>query len=1075
MKAFFKASQAGHVTCFIVLLTLTLAMPAHAQLTSSSLLGTVTDTMDASMVGVKVALRNLATGAERQVLSDGAGVYRFLGVEPGLYSVEFAMKGFQSRKIPNLTVGTAQELVINQTLPVSPVVSQVEVVAPVGEDVVKTTATISRTLDQRLVSELPTTANRDVTRLAVLAPLVVRAPGSNEFSSNGQRARNTDFLLDGSENNDFTVTLPSARMIPEGIAEFRIQSLTYSAEFGRNSGAQISAITRRGTDLFHGEAWDYYRANWMEPLALANKRAGLTATPRFNQNQGGGSLGGPILKGRTFFFGLFEVNRRREAPDARNATSTDIPTPTGYATLRNVPLATGQTPESRQAVLDELSFLPDIHSQVTSYDRIRNVLVNNVPVEIGTIVLPLARPANLWYSTGRVDHKLSNGDNLYYRYQLDHRDEPNVASNLRFGPKWAASQQIFAQNHAIGYTSAITPMLLNEFRASYVRRSLAFPENDPESSTVNISGFTTIGGMSNFPQGRLSDIYQFQDTATYVKGKHTLKGGFDVRFNRLFNRAGTNFKGTWTFNSLQDFMNNQAARLDQAVNEATFDARQTNQYYFVQDDFKVARSLTFNLGLRYEYSNIPLGFFGAANDEIAAVGVPRPPRPDRNNWAPRIGFAYSPRVSNGFLGTVFGEDQSSIRGGFGVAYDILFFNILTAAASNYPRVVTSTTQPPATINLFPTLAPKITTVPALNPLMPFNNTPEDLQSPTTNFWSMSFQRQFKKDFNLEIGYSGNRSYHQIRQGEANPPVLTEDQAAAVVAAQNSGAVPNVQQRRVNPAWGSRVTIESTGKAEYNAAYIKFDKKMSHGLLIGANYAFSSNFSDSDELLAVQNLADSSPQVPQNYFDYRPEWSRSVFDRPHRFAVHYVYELPWFKNGFADSPVLRQVFSGWQISGFTEFESGQPFTIRTGVDSAGMGNNDTGMASRPNYNSGGVLLLDPSTHDLRTFSIPLNGTGIVTTPLGTNGQPLANSMSGGGSLGRNTFRGPGFASWNFSIGKTFPITDRVAFQFRSDFIDFFNQNNFRNPENRMNSTSFGQNNSQLITDNRSILLSGRLRF
>jgi hypothetical protein len=282
---------------------------AHAQLTRSTVLGTVTDTTDAVMVGAQVTLRNLATGTGRQVSTDESGVYRFLGIEPGDYSIEFALPGFQTRRVVSFRVGTAQEVGINQALPVNPVVSQVEVVEPLGDEVAKTTPTISRTLGQLLVAELATTTGRDVTRLSVLAPLVSRAPGSNEFTANGQRARNTDFLLDGSENNDLTVTLPSARMIPEGIAEFQIKPLTYSAEFGRNSGAQVSVITRNGTSRFHGEGWNYYRGNWMEPLALANKRAGLKETPRFVQNQGGGSIGGPLIKDRTFFFGLFEVNR----------------------------------------------------------------------------------------------------------------------------------------------------------------------------------------------------------------------------------------------------------------------------------------------------------------------------------------------------------------------------------------------------------------------------------------------------------------------------------------------------------------------------------------------------------------------------------------------------------------------------------------------------------------------------------------------------------------------------------------------------------------------------------------------
>src|SRR5262249_20103874 len=152
---------------------------------------------------------------------------------------------------------------------------------------------------------------------------------------------------------------------------------------------------------------------------------------------------------------------------------------------------------------------------------------------------------------------------------------------------------------------------------------------------------------------------------------------------------------------------------------------------------------------------------------------------------------------------------------------------------------------------------------------------------------------------------------------------------------------------------------------------QFDRRMSHGLLIGANYTYSANFSDNDESLAVTNLADSSPQIPEDFFNYKKEWSRSAFDRPHRFVVHYVYEIPWFRWGFADSPIMRQVFRGWQMAGFTEYQSGQPFTIRTGADSAGIG---TATPARPDFNPSGILTPDPVTHDLRTFKVPLDGTG-----------------------------------------------------------------------------------------------------
>jgi len=405
-----------------------------------------------------------------------------------------------------------------------------------------------------------------------------------------------------------------------------------------------------------------------------------------------------------------------------------------------------------------------------------------------------------------------------------------------------------------------------------------------------------------------------------------------------------------------------------------------------------------------------------------------------------------------------------------MAYDVLFYNILTVNQNNYPRVISSDTTNP--VDLFPQLAPKTAIVPPFNAATTaFVNTPDDIQNPTTHFWSLSLQRELGTNNILEVGYTGNRSYHQIRQGQANPPILTAAQAATVIATGNPNSIPSAQARRLNPNWNSRTLIEAAAKAEYHAGYVKYDRKLSRGLLVGANYTWSANFSDNDESLAVTDITNSSPQIPQDFSNFRSEWSRSAFDRPHRFVVHYLYEVPWVSNG---PSALRHVFGGWQISGSTEFQSGQPFTIRTGVDSVGTAAGGTNPPGRPNYNSGGVITMDPDTGDFRTFTTPING-GIVTASRDVNGNLLANTMPGGGNLGRNTFRGPSFQLWNFALMKTISMTERVKLQIRSDFGNLWNHNNFQNPEARMSSPTFGQNTATLLSDARQILFVGKLRF
>jgi hypothetical protein len=1031
---------------------------SYAQLIRGFVSGTVTDSGGAVVPAVFVTLTNTATGIAREAETNGAGFYRFVAVEPGEYSVEFRFPGFETRRAGGLVVRTAQEVVLDQTLSAGGITTDVSVVETPGVDLNKTTATVERTFSHRVTIELPLqiySGVRDISRLALLAPGVVRAPSFTEFSANGQRSRNNNFMLDGVDNNDLSVTLNSLRVIPEAVEEIQVQTASYSAEFGRSSGAQFSAVTRGGTNGYHGDVWEYYRGNWMEPLSLTNKRAGIKETPRFVLNQFGGDAGGPVIKNRTFFFALLDGNRRREAPSASNAIPATIPTPAGYASLQNVPLGPGETPAARQAALSALGFLPDIHNVVSNYQTIQNVTINTVPIQTGTIRIPVARPANFWYSVGRVDHRLTERDSITYRYHFDQSDQSNTTSNLQFGERFAADQAIRRQNHAISSTRVFTNRFLNEARLAYTRGRLSFPEHAPSDPTVAISGFFTIGGLNAFPQGRIEQLYQFQNVASYMADRHSLKFGVDVRRNKLFARAGMNSKGTWMFSSLADFLNNNAFRLDQAVSESTFDATQWNNAYFFQDDIKLGKHWTVNAGMRYEYSTVPLGFFGATDPAIQAVGVPGPASIDKNNWASRFGFAY-------------GKGQTSIRGGFGTAYDVLFYALLNTTSTNYPRVVNSTTTAPATANLFPSLAPKVATIPPLNPALTFVNVPQDTERPTTNFWSLSVQRQFGPSHVLEAGYLGNRSYHQIRQRESNPGVLTAEQAATVL---STGSASSVTIRRLNPNWGPRTLLEAGAKAEYHAGYVRFDRRLTRGVLAGVNYTWSGTFSDNDEAYGGNDVVASSPQVPQNFFNYHNEWSRSAFDRPHRFAVHYLYEVPWFSSGWA-SQALGKILGGWQISGITEVQSGQPFTIRTGVDT--VGSLAGAFPGRPDYRPKGVFLLDPVTEDLRTFTIPIDGTGIVTAPIGPNGI-LANSMPGGGNLGRNTFRGPGFQNWNFSLLKKVIIRENVQVQIRGDFANLWNHNNFQNPVAVMSSPTFGQNTAPPVTDTRQILLSAKLRF
>jgi hypothetical protein len=1030
---------------------------AEAQLTRGAINGTVQDATGAALPGATVSVMHLATNLVRTTHTNEVGFYRVPGLEPGLYAVRMELDGFRVVEARDVEVRPAQEATFNVALALADVAEVIEVMADTTAVTLnKSNPTLGLTASARQATDLPLSAARNINNLALLAPNVFSGPGSSGISAGGQRARNNNFMIDGSDNNDISVTISTTPVVPEAVEQFQVQTNPYNAEFGRNSGAQINVITKSGTNQIRGDVWEYYRGSALNARDNIERQTGLDRPSRFNRNQFGAGAGGPILRDRTFFYGLFQGDLTRSG--ATLGPTVRIPTPAGLAALNAVPLRPGQSSNSRQAVLQALGFLSDVHAQDPAFTNIQDTLVNGVPIETGQVNIARSTPVDTWHYFARIDHHLSPSSNLTGRYIYNSPVSGDLVSNTQFGSRFAGDQNIRDQNLGISETRILTPSMLNEFRFSYIRRNLQFPENEPDMPTTTIGGLFTIGGLSNFPQGRVQNSFQFSDVLTWQRGRHALKFGADIRYIQLDNEAAFDSKGVFIFNNLPDFMNNIASTFRQALQVASFDARQTQQYYFVQDDFRATPNLTLNLGLRYETAGTPFGFFGATDPDVLATRVPGPVNRDTNNWGPRVGFAYSPAPQHGILRSLFGDGASVIRAGYGLTYDVLFYNILTVNASNFPRVVTG--QINNAIDVFPALAP-VGADPLFNPLALFVNTPEDAENPMNHLFSATIQRELARDFLLEVGYTGSRGRNGINQLQANPAILTPEQIALVQATRDPFSIPSIQARREDPTIGSRILIATSARSQYDAGFVSLNKRFSRGLQFGAAYTFSRLMSDNDESLGVGAITASSPQVPQDFNDIRAEWSRSVFDRPHRLVVNFIYEVPWFTGGPA---AFRHILDGWQIAGVASWQSGQPFTIQTGVDSNGNG----AGGDRPNVNPGGSLTPDPSTGNLRTFTTE----NMFIVPRGANGLPLANSL-GNGNLGRNTLRGPGTTDINFSLARRFRTINDQALLVRADFLNVFNIPDYGNPVANMNSPDFGRNNNNW--GNRSITLSAKYSF
>jgi len=1065
---------------------LSLPVGAHAQLTRGAINGTVRDEAGAAVPGATVRVVNPTTNISRDTVANDDGFYRVSALEPGTYNVVIEKQGFAKVENRQVLVQTSLETTFDVELKAGGITETVDVTAQSEAiSLNKTNPTIGLTVSERQAEELPLSAARNVLNLALLSPNVHTAPGANGISANGQRARNNNFTIDGSDNNDITVTLSTTPVFPEAVGEFQIQTNPYSAEFGRNSGAQINIITKSGTNQFHGDFFEFYRGSRLNALDNVEKRNSLTRPSRFNRNQFGGTISGPLHlprfgegglsiydgRDRTHFFFGFQEDRTRSAGVLQAAVT--IPTPAGFGALQSVPLRAGQSAASRQAVLSQIGFLGGVYTQAPSFSNLQNVSVNGVPIQVGTINLGVAQPNDTHTFIVRVDHRLGENDNATIRYITNQSQDANVISNLVFGERFAGNQALFDQNLALSETHVFSSNVINEVRASYIRRNLDFPENDTETLTTTVSGLFTFGGLSNFPQSRVTNYFQFSDTLSWTLGKHGLKFGTDIRFNQLFNKSGFDLKGTYTFNNLADYLNNNAFSFAQAVSPTNFLAEQYQQFYFVQDDWRVTPNLTVNLGLRYENATIPLGFFGDPDPAHQAFSIPGPVQRDNNNFAPTVGFAYSPRPAEGsFLRSLFGDGTTVIRGGYRINYDLLFYNILVVNAGNFP--FTSVNQVNNVVDQFPARVP--VSAPTFNPLNQFINTQVDARTPYSQLYSFSVQREMFRNFVLEAGYTGSRALDQIRQLQMNPALLSDAQAAAVRARQT---IPSLQSRRVNPAAGARVLIGPGAQSTYNAGFVSLNKRLERGLQFGASYTFSRNMSNNDESLGVAAITLSSPQAPQSTFEIDREKSLSVFDRTHRFVANYLYEAPapWFAR---DNGFLRQIFGGWQISGITSTQSGQPFTVFTGVDTNG---NGSIVGDRPNFNPGAPINRDPVTGDFRTFTQDPNNPAFLVpriNPANTTGPLIftgtgaiqANSL-GSGNLGRNTFRGPGFWNTNLGVAKNFRFGETMRFRITADFLNAFNQDNYGNPTSNINSANFGRNLNNW--GNRSITLGGKFSF
>ena len=1218
-----------------ITLTICAAHICFAQATGS-LKGTVTDANGALVAGATVDATNENTGDKRSTTSADNGTFVFTNVPVGVYTITASATGFSpgSAKAVKVSVAFATDVPI--TLAVSGATENVVITASDVQTQLNTSdQQLSTLIDNKKILDLPL-LSRDPNSLILLAPGVTQTQTSlGGFSVNGQRERNNNFLVDGIDNNDADVPgIAGGAATPniDATQEFRVITSNFNAEFGRNTGAIVNVATKSGTNEFHGGAYMYYRS---QRFAARNFFDAEKAP--LQRKQFGGSIGGPVLKDKLFFFFNYEGDRSlssttetRTVPSALARTGIFPNTPFGTLNVTQ----TGANNRSALGICNVFGTNnPGVCSAILPGGNLginpgmRQILnlypLGNVPGQ-GTLpgVLDLFRftaPNRFEIDTtaSRVDYRFnekhtltgsfnsSNGTfdlfpetfpgsgdasrtpqkSYVLSLSLSSTLSPNLINELRFGGN--RIEAIFNGPGDGGAGRNPYDAILAGFAVGGIDTHLQ-PFGGANGELVNLAGGSITGFSAFDTQFRYTGTTVLGDNVTWIRGAHTFRGGFEQRwvysngasnfgrsesisFNTaqfggsfLSDSAGNPIPTTGIGGSLQNFasllygffgvqsqsqfFNKDKTRVDQDYRG--FRVRESG--IFFQDTWRVRPNLTLNYGLRWDYNGVPYEVNGqlstlvnqdpsgpapANGFEFQLVGK-NSPNPDlslwesdRNNFAPRFGFAYSPNFSNGFLSKLTGgPSKTSIRGGYGIFYDRVFTNLFSNSTANPPfqrdfqflfdflgasgftggiadeggnvtRVPTQVTSPFARNG--DELAPVIFALPGNNQFQ------SKFSTPYTQSWNFGIQRELGNLFLFEADYVGSHGLNQLRNISGAMPSVGRRNAICATNpglsgcgrlfdANGNSVGGSVAPQQISPTSSRNNFLNGVlntafnpiflnlalGSSNFNSMQLRLTKTLTNktwgtGQIQGI-YAWSHSIDDSaDGLVPGGGPGGASERgLPRDSSGFAggftaPERGNSGFDVRHRFVLNFIYDLPIHFEG----KNMDRFLGGWTMSGIVQSQTGTPFSIFGGLDSAG-----TGLGQRADFApaGGGLASLPAMTNDPRTYTGPDRSLFRNPCPANrTNTSPTACSAAVGpavgrqGSVGRNQFYGPGFNKVDFSVIKRFPINENMKFTVRADFFNIFNTVNFGLPGNDINSALFGQSTTAGLP--RIIQFAGRFDF
>ena len=1112
-------------------------------ITTGSMNGIVTDPTGALVPGAAVTATNTATALQIHATTNSKGEVNLGDVPAGIYTVTIQGTGFALLTVSNVVVRTGDVASIGtQKLSLN---AQEQITVNTAQNLLETTqAQVTTTMSSQQITDLPTGGGLD--RLVLLVPGAVRTLSNNfsntngvGFSSNGQRGRSNNFEIDGQSNNDNSVGGPQFFFRNEdALGQLEVITNNMSAQYGRDSGSIVNYITKSGTNQFHGTAFENYLGSWGSSLRQGQKdplfgfcapgqvtAPGAVCTkpvvPRITANEYGGSLGGPVFRDKLFFFGstLFRKVTNGAAPSISTALT---PTKVGLSQLKtafpNNPFVASLINQGPYSVAAGNPSAVSTSTVTVCAAAVATCPAGSPSVEFGTIQRFLPSTSSDQEDLGRLDYQATQKDRFYLRYMYQNAPTNVAGGNISIGSYYDVQDVV----HSIGadYTRTISARLLNQLRYSFQQSKLVFGAGGYPtcvdsgistcSSNISINGYAGYGPQSNIPQGRIVKVTQVQDNANLSLGGHAITFGGEFDYQNSPNVFLPNTSGSFNFIGGFNYGLAGIGNLTLANGAPNIPFREPDVAAYFQDDWKVSRSLTLNLGLRWEFFKQSVNLLHdvsvarqtgptpiwATNLPLSQTTFPRVPE-NYKNFEPRFGFAYSPSSMPG----------SVLRGGFAINYDPQYYNLFLNAYTSAPVVNTGTIAcNGTTFNCLPGGGTTNALVHAqddkynpsgVNPgIKTQTNVGIPFKNPIAESYTLSVQQQLGKSMVVEIRYAGNHSYDNFQSLNANPSInttvgpgkgyrtLAQAFPSLYPASSYCTTVGAVGIGRPNCNLTYLTTRANTAFSIYNALQATLTTQNFHGATMTAGYTYSRIVDNTSEAYSTGSFG-GTLAFSQNPLDTN-QGERGVGTNsfPNVVSLGLTYNLPWFseQHGF-----VGRLLGGYQFNTFYGYQSGQPYTPIQNISALPA---KAALAKIPTANQGQALYsfcdysFSAAVIGLDTCRPILSNPRAPQGTVGINGGPNVGYLdfASGNSIapnsvqwlvnnqyealvrgtpypgvGRNTLRGNTLQELDMSVFKTVRIAERVTGQLRIDVYNVPNRAFYGTPDPSINDANPGVHN------------------